>query len=187
MNVLRSVDLLSVTGFIASSSSFGFPLGFGFAYLLCQPDIPKNCDDATSYDQHWEIPKSIITNASACAKNDQYPCQTIFDGLLRKLEVCEHMHHLSHNVVEPTCTAARAMIPTVLAFMPLKKAYTIGGNRSGILCTPRDRPYIPTAPGKLHNRKANTAELRPACIIAIVKTILVEPGPGRAWQMAKIS
>jgi hypothetical protein len=72
------------------------------------------------------------------------------------------------------------MIPTVLAFMPLKKAYTIGGSLSGILCTPRDRPYMPIAPGKLHRRKAKRADTTPACIIAIVKSILVEAGPGKA-------
>jgi hypothetical protein len=46
---------------------------------------------------------------------------------------------------------------------------------------------MPIAPGKLHRRKAKIADTTPACIIAIVKSILVEAGPGKAWQMAKIS
>ena len=79
-----------------------------------------------------------------------------------------------------TWTAANAIIPTVLAFMPLSRAYTTGGNRSGIFCTPSDSPYMPIAPGKLHSKKAKTAEARPAWIIVMLKSIFVDAGPGSA-------
>lgn len=78
-------------------------------------------------------------------------------------------------------------MPTVLAFIPLKSAYTISGSTSGMFCTPRDKPYMPMAPGKLHMRKAKMAGSRPARIRAMQKSILVLAGPGSAWQMAKSS
>jgi hypothetical protein len=85
------------------------------------------------------------------------------------------------------CTAANAMTPTVLAFIPLNNAYTIGGSRSGIFCTPSDSAYMPTAPGNDQSKNANSAAPIPACIIAIQKTIFVDAGPGRAWHIANNS
>ena len=46
-------------------------------------------------------------------------------------------------------TAAKAIIPTVAALSPDKRAYTGRGRVDPILETPIERPYIPSAPGRL--------------------------------------
>lgn len=48
-------------------------------------------------------------------------------------------------------TAAKAMIPTVAALSPDSKAYTGIGSVFPTREMPTDRPYIPTAPGKLYH------------------------------------
>lgn len=50
---------------------------------------------------------------------------------------------------EVSCTAARAMMPTVDAFRPDRRPYTGPGSLVPILPMPSDSKYIPTAPGRL--------------------------------------
>jgi len=78
-------------------------------------------------------------------------------------------------------------MPTVLAFIPLSNAYTIGGKTVGIFCTPSESPYIATAPGMLQRRNTKMAGRSPAWISAMQKIIFVLAGPGRAWETAKSS
>jgi hypothetical protein len=99
------------------------------------------------------------------------------------------------------------MIPTVAELSPDRKAYTISGSFSSSLWTPRESPYIPAAPGRLsiqqavssplpiyekrwtdlQRRKTKRAGINPAWINAMQKSILVLPGPGKAWHSAKSS
>lgn len=86
-----------------------------------------------------------------------------------------------------SCTAARAMIPTVAALIPERRAYAGPGSVSPIFCTPRDRPYIATVPGKDHRKKTKRAGIIPAWICAILNNIFVDAGPGRACDRANNS
>lgn len=52
-------------------------------------------------------------------------------------------------------TAARAMIPTVAALRPERRAYTGLGRVSPTCAMPTERPYIPIAPGRLFDNQHN--------------------------------
>lgn len=56
-----------------------------------------------------------------------------------------------------SCTAARAMIPTVAALSPLKRAYTGPGSCSWTLATPRESPYAAIPAGRLEAFQLNLA------------------------------
>ena len=53
--------------------------------------------------------------------------------------------------------------------------------------TPRESANIAIAPGRDQSRKTDNPAIQPACKPAMAVSILVDPGPGRAWHIAKSS
>ena len=56
---------------------------------------------------------------------------------------------LSVMAFSDSCTAARAMMPTVAALRPERRAYASAGRTEPIEETPIESAYIPSAPGRL--------------------------------------